>query len=433
MARVNTFLLLIIVFYACKTSSGVFAKKTLHEQYGDKLNASGLNETALGTKWFEAASKAINTPVVIKLPYKENGYFATDRPEATGLQFNARRGEQILIELTKVPATNFLLFADLFEVQAGGAKFLQSVDTLTNTIRHKVKENGNFILRLQPELLKSGSYTIVIRTGPSLAFPITSPTAKNRFISYWGSQRDAGARSHEGVDIGGNFRTPLVAVGNGTVNSVSENNLGGKVVFIRSDDANETWYYAHLDSQIATPGQRVKTGDIIGLMGNTGNARNTVTHLHFGIYTNHEPVDPLPYLEENKKEPEPVTAPLSSLGTRVRVGKKPFMQYPTPDARSGGIKSENMPVLVTGATANFYKTILPGGETMFVPAAATLAVENRLSKLILKKNTVLHDAPDEDAPVVKAVNAGSTADLLGIYNEFQFIAAEGARGWTRQY
>jgi len=178
MTRVNTFLLLIIVFYACKTSSGVFAKKTLHEQYADKLNTSGLNETALGIKWFEAASKAIDTPAVIKLPYKENGYFATDRPEATGLQFNARRGEQILIEVTKVPSFNFLLFADLFQVPAGGAKYIQSIDTLTNTIRHTVKEIGNFILRLQPELLKSGSYTIVIRTGPSLAFPIASPAAK---------------------------------------------------------------------------------------------------------------------------------------------------------------------------------------------------------------------------------------------------------------
>jgi murein DD-endopeptidase MepM/ murein hydrolase activator NlpD len=431
MNRLNTFLLLTIVFYACKTSSGVFAKKTLHEQYADKLNTSGLNETALGTKWFEAASKAINTPAVIKLPYKENGYFATDRPEATGLQFVARRGEQILIELTKLPTSHFLLFADLFQLPAGGPKYIQSIDTLTNTLRLTVKENGNFILRLQPELLKSGSYTIVIRTGPSLAFPIASPAAKNRIISYWGSQRDAGARSHEGVDIGGNFRTPLIAVGNGTVTSVSENNLGGKVVFIRSDETNETWYYAHLDSQIATPGQHVKTGDLVGLMGNTGNARNTVPHLHFGIYTNHGAVDPLPYLEENKKEPRPITAPLSRLGTLVRIGRKPFLQYPTPDTHSGGIKSENMPVFVTGATAEFYKTISPGGEKMFVPAITTLAVEKGIAQLTLKDNTALYDAPAENAPVIKTVNAGGTVDLLGTYNEFKFISAGGDQGWIR--
>ena len=431
MSRILACLLLIVSVNSCKTPSGVFAKKTLHEEYGNKLTDAGLAQTVLGRTWFEAASKALSSPVAIQLPYKETGYFAPDRPTATGLQFSARRGEQIIIEVSKVPATNYLLFTDLFTSNGGTNKLVQSTDSANNTIRYTVRDSGSLSLRLQPELLKSGSYTLVITTAPSLAFPVANPSVKNRIISMWGADRDAGARSHQGVDIGGNRGTPVVAVGNGYVTSVTENNLGGKVVFIRSDEANETWYYAHLDSQIAIPGQRVNTGDVVGLIGNTGNARTTAPHLHFGIYTSGGAVNPLPYLEAGKKNPKDIAAPISALGNWRRVASKPFLTYSTPDTRLPGIKNENIPVLVIGATGNLYKTILPGGELMFVPAASTIEINKRINKLTLKEAKPIHDAPDENAPVIKTLSAGSSVDLLGIYNNFQFIAAEEQRGWVR--
>ena len=43
-------------------------------------------------------------------------------------------------------------------------------------------------------------------------------------------------------------------------------------------------YYAHLDQQLVSPGERVNAGEIVGTVGNTGNARTTAPHLHFGIY-----------------------------------------------------------------------------------------------------------------------------------------------------
>jgi peptidoglycan LD-endopeptidase LytH len=69
-------------------------------------------------------------------------------------------------------------------------------------------------------------------------------------------------------------------VADGVVTRVEENTLGGRVIFLAPNNKDYSLYYAHLQEQTAKPGQRVKTGDTIGLMGNTGNARTTAPHLH---------------------------------------------------------------------------------------------------------------------------------------------------------
>ena len=60
------------------------------------------------------------------------------------------------------------------------------------------------------------------------------------------------------------------------------------------------YYYAHLDSYAARigPGDLVSAGDLLGFVGNSGNAESTAPHLHFGVYTSSGAIDPLPYLVE---------------------------------------------------------------------------------------------------------------------------------------
>lgn len=422
-------LVLLPCFYACKTPVSLFIKKAAHEAYADKLTNAGLQQTALGDRWFNAASGALARPITVELPYKENGYFATERPDANGLRFDAKRGEQLVIELIKTPAYNYLLFADLFSFNNNSPKYILSVDTISNLIRYTVKENSVFILRLQPELLQSGSYTVTIKTGPSLAYPIPSPGAKNQVISFWGAGRDGGVRKHEGIDIGGARGTPLAAVGNGVVSSVTENNLGGKVVFIRSAEGNETWYYAHLDSQIARSGQRVKTGDIIGLMGNTGNAKTTAPHLHFGIYTIGGAVDPLPFINPESKEAKPVAGKLSALGKKMRVSGKSPQFYLSPVLSAPEKATDNLPVSVIAATGNLYKAILPGGETRFINLANVVPLEKPLRRFALKADAALTDAPATGAPVIERLKAGSLVNVLGTYSGFQYVNTDKNSGW----
>jgi len=424
--------MLVVILYSCKTPLRIFDKKTAHEEYGEKINNLGLRQTALGTTWFEQATKALGQPVMVTLPYREAGYFAADKAGASGYRFVAKRGERLTISLVTNPAVSYLVFADLFLYENGVPKAAAAMDSTTHTLTYAVKETVDFVLRLQPELLKSGSYELDIQAGPSLAYPVNNPATKNRVISVWGVGRDGGARKHEGIDIGGDRNTPLVAVGEGQVTRVAENNLGGKVVFIRSAENNESWYYAHLDSQIAVPGQRVKAGDVIGLMGNTGNASTTVPHLHFGIYTNQGAVDPLPYVNPVTTSPKPVTAAIASLGKQFRTQRKATPVFLQPDKSGKETLAENILVQLVAASTNQYKVQLPGGETRFIAAIDLTGIEKPIRSITLATSRPLLDAPNSTAPQVQQLPAGSKVQLLGRYLQFQYIQVAEKVGWVSE-
>jgi murein DD-endopeptidase MepM/ murein hydrolase activator NlpD len=132
-----------------------------------------------------------------------------------------------------------------------------------------------------------------------LVFPVSGK--KSSIGSFWGAARDGGKRKHEGIDIFAKKGTPVVAVTDGIVSAVTNGGIGGKTVWLRSFDYSWTAYYAHLDQQKVKRGQFVKKGEVLGTVGNTGNARTTPAHLHFGIYTWNGAVNPLPYVKQSPK------------------------------------------------------------------------------------------------------------------------------------
>lgn len=110
------------------------------------------------------------------------------------------------------------------------------------------------------------------------------------FINDWGFPR-SGGRSHKGTDMFAARGTPLVAVMSGTV-SIGTNRLGGKSVYLNAGGFR--FYYAHLDAWgDISNGQSVSRGHVVGYVGDTGNAKGTSPHLHFGIQTN-QAVNPYP-------------------------------------------------------------------------------------------------------------------------------------------
>jgi murein DD-endopeptidase MepM/ murein hydrolase activator NlpD len=117
---------------------------------------------------------------------------------------------------------------------------------------------------------------------PLLMNPVVGATTKS-IISIYGDARDNG-RKHEGIDILAPKGTMVVAPAEGEITAVGYNILGGKVIWMKDATAKRAYYFAHLDSQIVTKGMIVKRGDTLGTVGNTGNARRTRSHLHFGIY-----------------------------------------------------------------------------------------------------------------------------------------------------
>lgn len=133
----------------------------------------------------------------------------------------------------------------------------------------------------------------------TLVFPVAG--SKSNIGSFWGDGRDAGKRKHEGIDIFAKKGTEVIAVCNGTIVSAGNGGIGGKTIMLRADDHSWSAYYAHLDNQLVYEGQAVNKGDVIGTVGNTGNAKYTASHLHFGIYTTAGAIDPLPYVKTAPK------------------------------------------------------------------------------------------------------------------------------------
>lgn len=116
-----------------------------------------------------------------------------------------------------------------------------------------------------------------------LAFPLDAKWY-TRIKTTWFRSRDGGARRHTGMDIRCAHGSPIYACAGGVVNSVGFHQKGGYYVSVVDDDGCEYFYY-HMkrDSQIVRRGQRVETGEQLGLSGNTGNS--AAPHLHLSIIT----------------------------------------------------------------------------------------------------------------------------------------------------
>jgi murein DD-endopeptidase MepM/ murein hydrolase activator NlpD len=99
------------------------------------------------------------------------------------------------------------------------------------------------------------------------------------FTDTFGAPRGNG-RTHKGVDMFAATGTPVVAVVSGSV-FLQSDTLGGLAAYVQGNDGN-TYYYAHLNDYVGG-GRSVSGGELIGHVGNTGDASGGPSHLHFEI------------------------------------------------------------------------------------------------------------------------------------------------------
>jgi murein DD-endopeptidase MepM/ murein hydrolase activator NlpD len=121
----------------------------------------------------------------------------------------------------------------------------------------------------------------------------------------WGAPRGAD-RKHKGIDIFAPKGTPVRTTTRGLVFRVGQNRLGGNVVWIFGP-GRQMHYYAHLDRfGEFQPGDLVMPGDIVGYVGDSGNARGTPPHLHYGVYMpGAGAINPFPLLRQDQSLFEP--------------------------------------------------------------------------------------------------------------------------------
>ena len=427
----NIFLLIIIIsISACsKQGAGVlFGKRSPHQIYEQSLKDAGLHQTSLGKLWMEVAEKSLQNPIDILIPYKETGYFTSEKIKATAFRFKAKRGEKLTVQLVISPST-FKIYEDLFEVSKEKTlKILASADTSNSVLNYEIEEEGTYLIRLQPELLRNGEYTLTILSGPSLAYPIKAK-GSNHIQSFWGDGRDNGARKHEGIDLFAPFRTPVLAASDGIITRVQETEIGGKVVWLKSAGKNYNLYYAHLDSQIVTDGQTVKVGDTLGLMGKTGNAKYTSPHLHFGIYTFGGAVDPFPYVNPTTIKPRNIIVSLKNLNTIMRASNvsKLFRDLKTTDIHS--TLGKNTPVVIEAATGEFYRVVTPDGLSGYVTQSNLGGSSKALKKFTIEKVGYLYENPDTTSAKKMKTQKGRRLNVIGHFKNYSLVDDEGVVGW----
>jgi murein DD-endopeptidase MepM/ murein hydrolase activator NlpD len=151
----------------------------------------------------------------------------------------------------------------------------------------------------------SATEQLVIADGPVLAVPVAG-VARSSISDSWGDPRENGLRQHHGTDIMAPGGTPVSAAAPGTVEKLWTSKAGGTTIYVRSPQRDWTYYYAHLSGYAPGlhEGQVVNTGDLLGFVGDTGDAGPGNFHLHFGLthttpdqhWYQGEDVDPYPYL-----------------------------------------------------------------------------------------------------------------------------------------
>ena len=162
--------------------------------------------------------------------------------------------------------------------------------------------------------------TTIVR---NITFPTTG---KVSYGNDFGAPRDGGARTHEGNDIMGAKMMPLVAAVNGKVRRAIYPEADYGYAITIQDKDGYTYHYLHVNND--TPGtddkqgggmnayaadvydgQDVVAGQLLGFMGDSGNAETTQAHVHFEIRKNGEPINPYHSLQAATKLTQPVDAP----------------------------------------------------------------------------------------------------------------------------
>lgn len=118
----------------------------------------------------------------------------------------------------------------------------------------------------------------------NLKLPILLDVPLTSLRNSWGDKR-SGGRRHEGIDIMAPRGSFIISPTKAVVTRIDTGILGGKIVYT-ANPGNETFYYAHLDgyNPELKVGDILEPGDLIGYVGNSGDARFSSPHLHFTIY-----------------------------------------------------------------------------------------------------------------------------------------------------
>lgn len=396
------------------------------DTYIGGLEKSNLATTAMVRSWLEAGNIAGKDSVFITMPFQETGFFAASEPQARFYRFDAKEGQVLTLTLVTKTRAAARVFSDVFMQEDNQWKELAHADSLQLT--YEFGKSGPCLVRLQPELLVNMYYAVTMRVTPVLMNPVKG--ASNKSIgSFYGDPRDGGKRKHEGVDIFAPRGTPVVAPTDGVVTRVGTGNLGGKVIWMKDLKRGHSYYFAHLDSQMVKPGAAVKQGDLLGTVGNTGNARNTPSHLHFGVYQTASK-DPIAYIRTMERLVDERMPDTLFQSLAFRISRKAGALLAGPSAKLGIRQSlpRDTYVRVIAHSQDWFRVTTADGKEGFVEKKYLSGTEKG-SNILLAANTWLLTEPDTSAVPIRTLQGG--AQMLASFKNFRYIkTGDGLLGWV---
>ncbi len=297
-SRVLWLLLLLLILEGCSEinkAKDILTNPSARQVYQRDLK---INDELFAI-WKSEKEKSIeNNSVSINLPYRESGKFFPKSFSVYSYLIELHRGDFLSVKIQQ-DSTSSLTFIDVLSVENSVYKNIKSSKFGEQTLQFEIEEDNLYKVVVQPEIDASSFFIIEIERSPLYLFPVAG--GKNSDAqSFWGAQREGGKRSHEGIDIFAKRGTPVIATVNGRITSSGEKGLGGKQVWLRDIKRGQSIYYAHLDSIAPIKKYQVEAGDTLGFVGNTGNARTTAPHLHFGIYRRYGgAINPYYFIKQN--------------------------------------------------------------------------------------------------------------------------------------
>ena len=269
--------------------------------------------------WAGYSTNALHTENEL---YRSQLKMADEKMQA--LENKAKTVEKISGQLQELVRTNGGTVPENAEMGTGGIGGASTVPDIAKTASNKKKDDEKIAVsetpgellkemrRLDERLDKQIRLVVALRSefmnqAYGTVSSVLNPTAETPNIwpvagpisSYYGyrtSPGGIGSTFHEGVDIAGDYGTPISATAAGTVTQAGWVGGYGYLVEVKHADGIVT-RYGHNSAVLVYEGQHVDQGSMIALMGSTGNS--TGPHCHYEVRIHGEAVDPMYFLPQN--------------------------------------------------------------------------------------------------------------------------------------
>lgn len=404
---------------------------------------------ALLKQWEAAAADALSSPPAVRAPFRETLDLSVPRRSAVAYRLELKRLQKVEVEIQAPSLKGGGVLIELLELRdEAPARTVASGRRGDHTFRTTAPRDGTYVLRVQPELGFGGLYRLAIggsieREPPPVASGIVFPVEgkdRSAIRSFFGDSRDGGSRSHRGVDIFAARGTPVVAAADGVVQTVATTPVGGRIVWLRADALQLTFYYAHLDEQTVRQGERVSAGAMLGRVGNTGNATGTSPHLHFGVYAvGNRALDPVAYFggSDVRLAGRPLDGASAgvdpgALGTWRRAGDGVRLRT-SPDLAAAIVAElpKHTGVRLVGSGSDWVRVHLADGVAGFIQPSDIHRAETAIERRQASHELVLREELDRASAALGVIPAGATIEVLAVYGDHAYVRGpDGRTGWT---